>query len=232
MINGIKIEICCGGYEDCLTALKYPIDRIELNSALELGGLTPTIATLRNIKKITDIPICCMVRNRGGDFNYSDKEFELMYEEGQILLENGADGLVFGFLTDNNEVDKEKTYKMTELAHKYSKQAIFHKAFDETNMLAEINNLISLGIDRILTSGGLNYPDIMKGANILKKLNDEYSKQIEILPGGGVRKENIVSLLEKTGIKQVHMSASIIKKGFKQVDESKLSDILQCLNNL
>lgn len=232
MINGIKIEICCGGYEDCLTALKYSIDRIELNSALELGGLSTTIATLREIKKITDVPICCMVRNRGGDFNYSDNEFELMYEEGQILLENGADGLVFGFLTDNNEVDKEKTYKMTELAHKCSKQAIFHKAFDETNMLSEINNLISLGIDRILTSGGLNYPDIMKGANILKKLNDDYSKQIEILPGGGVRKENIVSLLEKTGIKQVHMSASIIKKGFKQVDESKLSDILQCLNNL
>lgn len=232
MINEIKIEICCGGYEDCLTALKFPIDRIELNSALELGGLTPTIATLRNIKKITDIPICCMVRNRGGDFNYSDKEFELMYEDGLTLLENGADGLVFGCLKLNKEIDKEKTYKIVELAHKYSKQAIFHKAFDETNMLSEVNNLISLGVDRILTSGGLNYPDIMKGANILKKLNDNYAKEIEILPGGGVRKENIVSLLKKTGIKQIHMSASTIKKGFKQVDENKLADILQCLNNL
>ncbi|MDO4377729.1 MAG: copper homeostasis protein CutC [Erysipelotrichia bacterium] len=232
MINDIKIEICCGSYEDCLTALEFPVDRIELNSALELGGLTPMLATLQKIKSQSDIPICCMVRNRGGDFCYSEQEFELMLKEGQLLLENGADGLVFGCLKEDETINCVQCSEMVELAKHYRKQIVFHKAFDQTDMNRSIEQLVSLGIDRILTSGGENYPNILQGAKMLEKLNADYGHSIEILPGGGVRKDNICDLLKETNIKQVHMSASVIKKGFKQVDKEKLKGILDCLYKL
>ncbi len=232
MINNIKIEICCGSYEDCLTALEFPIDRIELNSALELGGLTPTLATLQKIKSQSSVPICCMIRNRGGDFCYSEQEFELMLKEGQLMLENGADGLVFGCLKENKSINYDQCHKMVELVKYYCKQIVFHKAFDQTDMLKSIEQLISLDIDRILTSGGENYPNILQGAGILKKLNADYCHKIEILPGGGVRSDNVCELLKQTNIKQVHMSASVMKKGFKQVDKEKLKGILDCLYKL
>ena len=91
------VEICCGSYEDSLVAFKAKADRIELNSALYLGGLTPSIGTLRMVKRVVDIPVVTMVRNRGAGFCYSEESYEVMKEDARILLENGSDGLVFGF---------------------------------------------------------------------------------------------------------------------------------------
>ena len=130
MINNTKIEICIGNIDDAITASKYPIDRIELNSALELGGLTPSLNTVKTLKEKIDTPLCCMVRPRGGDFVYTDIEFETMLLDAKLLLENGADGIVFGFIKDG-KVDIDRTSKMVELIHSYNRQAIFHKAFDE-----------------------------------------------------------------------------------------------------
>ena len=230
MINGIKIEVCCGSIIDCQRALSFPIDRIELNSALELGGLTPSISTLRKVSKLAVVPICCMVRNRGGSFVYNDEEFDLMLQDGKLLLDNGADGLVFGCLNADNSINVKQTKRLVELCKEYGKQAIFHKAFDQTDMLESIKVLIELGIDRVLTSGGDNYPDILKGKDILRKLNEKYNDKIEILPGGGVRKENVVSLLKETKITQVHMSASTIKDGFQQLYKDKLQGILETIS--
>ena len=93
------IEICCGSYEDALAAWKGGAERIELNSALYLGGLTPSIGSLRLVKENTGLKVISMVRPRGAGFNYTEAETEQMFADARILMENGSDGLAFGFLT-------------------------------------------------------------------------------------------------------------------------------------
>ena len=208
MINNIKIEICIGNVEDALKASQYPIDRIELNSALELGGLSPSLETLKYLKDRIDTRICCMVRPRGGDFLYSDEEFEVMLKDAENLLENKADGIVFGFLKEDKTIDTERTKMMVQLIHSYNKEAVFHKAFDELEDQDEGTKiLIDCGIDRILTSGKAVYPDILEGCRRIRELNDKYGDRIQFLPGGGVRIENIQDVLKISGVRQIHMTS-------------------------
>lgn len=231
MIKNIKIEVCCGSVDDCLIAQQYHADRIELNSALELGGLTPSLAELQLAKKKVNLPIVCMIRPRTAGFNYSETQFETMYLDAQILLENGADGIVFGFLNQDNTINVIRTKKMVELAHQYQKEAIFHKAFDQCKDLDQaLKDCIECGIDRILTSGGAAYPHILKGAKNIQKWNLEKQNQIEFLPGGGVRKENIKELLEISKAVQVHMTAKQVfddNGNYTAVDSITLKEILE-----
>lgn len=234
MINNTKIEICVGTIDDVVIASKFDIDRIELNCAIELGGITPSIATLKEVKKITNIPIMCMVRNRGAGFNYSDVSKEVMLKEAKDLLDNGADGIVFGFLNNDKTIDEVYTEKMCDLIKSYNKEIVFHKAFDACKNTDEsIKILINLGVDRILTDGATG-GDICKGISTLKYLNDTYGDKIEILPGGGVKKDNILKILKETGINQIHMTS---KKTYKDLsdyygtDEEALKEILELLNN-
>ena len=207
MINGVKIEVCCGSIDDVITAEECKGDRIELNSALELGGLTPSLSTLRAAKKITSIPLICMVRSRTAGFCYSETEYEVMKDDAKLLLENGADGIVFGFLNEDGTVSQNRTREFVDIAHSYNKEAVFHKAFDSTiNKEDAVKVLINCGIDRILTSGGAVYPDIEEGLMVIKDLSSRYP-EIQFLPGGGVRKENARHILEVTGCKQIHMTA-------------------------
>lgn len=206
MINNIKIEVCCGSVDDCIIADRCQADRIELNHALELGGLTPSVGTLLQAKKHTDIPICCMVRPRGFGFSYSDEVFQAMLYDAKNLIDNGADGIVFGFLHDDGTIDVEKTKKMVALIK--PKEAIFHKAFDSTKDLEEsIQILIDCQVDRVLTSGSASYPNLEDGINKLAELQAKYGNKIQILPGGGVRQHNVVEILEKTKCDQIHMTA-------------------------
>ena len=154
MIKDTLIEICIGNVEDAIHAAGYPIDRIELNSALELGGLSPSLETLKYLKEKITIPLCVMTRPRGGDFNYDQSETAIMYKDAQSFLENKADAIVFGFLKADKTIDIEKTSTMVKLIHAYGKQAVFHKAFDETPDLEQSAKILaSLQVDRILTSG-------------------------------------------------------------------------------
>ena len=234
MINGITIEICIGNIDDAITASKYPIDRIELNSAIELGGLTPSIETLKKLKGAISQKICCMVRPRGGDFIYSQNEFETMLLDGKNLLENGADGIVFGFLNEDNTLDEERTKQMIDLAHSYGKEAIFHKAFDEvTDQFETIKKLADLNIDRILTSGKAVYPEIIEGCKVINQLYNQYGDRVQLLPGGGVRIENIQQVVTTTGSGQVHMtSKKQYPGGYLGLDEPQLQQMLQKLSEL
>jgi len=207
MINKIKVEVCCGSVDDCIIAEKNKADRIELNSALELGGLTPSIATLQIAKKNVSCPIVCMIRPRTAGFEYTEIQFETMLKDAEILLQNGADGIVFGFLNKQN-IDKKRTKIMTELAHQYGKEAVFHKAFDNcTDLSKALEDCIECGIDRILTSGGAVYPHIVEGAKILQNLIKQAKGKIQILPGGGIRPNNIKEVLNISKATQIHMTA-------------------------
>ena len=234
MVNDIKIEICIGNVQDAIKASKYPIDRIELNSALELGGLSPSLETLRYLKKKIDTKICCMVRPRGGDFFYSEEEFEVMLKDAKSFLENGADGIVFGFLNEDKTIDIDRTKKMSELIHSYNKEAIFHKAFDELDDLDEGTKiLIDCQIDRILTSGKAVYPDILKGCEKINDLNHKYGDRIQFLPGGGVRIENVRDVLKTSGVKQIHMTSKKQFPGnYLGLDTEQLEKMLEQINSL
>lgn len=201
----INLEICCGSYEDALKAYKAGANRIELNSALYLGGLTPSLGTLMLCRKEIDIPIICMLRPRAAGFNYSEKEIETMFMDARILLENGADGLAFGFLNKDYSIDINNTKRMVDLIHAYNKEAVFHRAFDLCKDLKQaIQTLIDLKVDRVLTSGGHLNVDL--GKEELKKLSP-YQKDIEILMGSGINCDNVKDLIKETGIKMIHSSA-------------------------
>lgn len=209
--NTIQIEICCGSYYDALQAWKGGASRIELNSALYLGGLTPSPGMLRKVKEKTDLKVICMIRPRGAGFCYGEEDLEVMLEDAQILLENGADGLAFGCLDANSQINIKQTERIVKLIKKHQKEAVFHRAFDCVESVDEaINILIALGVDRVLTSGLEN--KAIDGAEVIKYLESQYGEHIEILAGSGVNADNVQELICETGVRQVHSSC----KGWKQ----------------
>lgn len=211
-------EVCAGSYQDVLNA-KEDCERIELNSALYLGGLTPSLATFKKSRAAFDKEIAVMIRPRGGGFCYLENEIEVMMEDAKIFLENGADAIVFGFLNEDYTINIEACEKMVKLVHSYQKQAVFHRAIDVTkDYIQSIEQLINLKVDRILTSGhALN---VDAGLKVLQLIQKEYGDKIEILAGCGVRINNI-PLLKQVGIKQIHGSC----KGYYKDQTSRYQNV-------
>ena len=198
-------EVCAGSVQDCINAQLGGADRVELNSALHLGGLTPSLAMLKLVKEKTSLKVVCMDRPRAAGFCYDDVEIETMFEDAKILLENGADGISFGFLNFDATINMTETKKMVELIHQYQKEAVFHRAFDcVDDPMHAIKQLIDCGVDRILTSG--LQPTAMQGVSVLEKLQSEFGDQIELLAGSGINANNIRALKEQTGLHQFHGS--------------------------
>ena len=198
-------EVCAGSVQDCINAQLGGADRVELNSALHLGGLTPSLAMLKLVKEKTSLKVICMDRPRAAGFCYDDVEIETMFEDAKILLENGADGISFGFLNSDATINVTETKKMVELIHQYQKEAVFHRAFDcVDDPMHAIKQLIDCGVDRILTSG--LQPTAMQGASVLEKLQSEFGNRIELLAGSGINANNIRAIKEQTGLHQFHGS--------------------------
>lgn len=205
------LEVCCGSFEDALQAEKAQAQRIELNSALYLGGLTPSLGSLIKTKTLTSIKTVCMVRPRAGGFCYSNDDIEVMFTDAILLLENGADGLAFGFLNEDSTINYDLTKKMIDLIHSYQREAVFHRAIDVSKNYEEsIKVLIELGCDRILTSG--SYATVNDGKDIMKSAYETYGTKIEFVMGSGVNEHNAQQLIDYTGIHQVHSSC----KGYKE----------------
>lgn len=205
------IEICTGSYQDCIAAYKGGAKRVELNSALSVGGLTPSLATLLQVKKDTNLKVICMVRPRGAGFCYDAWDQKIMMEDAKLFLENGADGIAFGFLNEDGTIQIQATKQMIDLIHQYGKEAVFHRAFDITkNPYEAIETLIQLKCDRILTSG--QKAKAMQGMDLIRDLQTKYGNQIEILVGSGMNDQNIRQMKETTKVTQVHSSC----KGYKE----------------
>lgn len=199
------VEICCGSYEDALAAYRAGAKRIELNSALYLGGLTPSLGTLCLVKQNTDLKVIAMVRPRGAGFCYSDADFEVMKADTQILMEHGADGIAFGCLDENGNIHIDQTKEIINIIKKYQGEVVFHRAFDcVKDPFASMEKLIDMGVDRVLTSG--LKAKVMDGAELIARLQERYGGRIEILAGSGINASNASELMEKTGIWQVHSS--------------------------
>ena len=183
----ILLEICCGSADDCVEAERGGADRVELNSALFLGGLTPSLGTVRIAAQTCKIPIMAMIRPRAGGFCYTAREFESMEQDARALIEAGAAGIVFGCLTSEGTPDVERNARLTAIAHDMGAQAVFHRAIDVVpDWRAALDALIQLGVDRVLTSGQM--PSAPLGLDVIADMVEYAAGRIEILPGAGIKR--------------------------------------------
>ncbi|EJL68496.1 copper homeostasis protein CutC [Chryseobacterium populi] len=199
-----KIEIACFNPQSAIIAFENGADRIELCDGLSEGGTTPDFETVKELRRKINIPVFVMIRPRGGDFTYSDMEFEQMKKELIQLKSLNVDGFVFGVLDQNDEVNMEQNKSLVTLAHPFP--CTFHRAFDRAKDLeASLEKVIGCGFKTILTSG--QKPNASEGKENLKKLVELSNGRIEILVGGGLRSTNIEELRDFTKAEYFHSSA-------------------------
>ena len=201
---GVLVEICCGSVEDVIQAEKGGAHRVELCSALALGGLTPSAATIIEAKRHTKLPVMVMIRPRSGGFCYSEVEFSTMEREMEIAAELGADGFVFGVLTPEGQVDVRRTKRLADHAH--GLPIVFHRAFDVTpDPFEALDQIMDIGMTRLLTSGQV--PKSLDGASLIRSLIQRSGGRIEVMVGGGVRIGNVAEVVQQIGCRQIHLSA-------------------------
>ena len=231
MIQGITLELCAGSLTDCRNAELFPIDRIELNCALELGGLTPSFSTFEIARRYSPKKIICMVRPRPAGFYYDGSEIRTMFADAERFLENRADGIAFGFLNQNNTADTDLTRQMCDLCHRYGREAVFHMAFDLTpDPFTACEKLIDCGVDRILTKGQAE--NAVLGLPLIAQLNALYGDRIQILPGGGISSENAADIIRQSGGRQLHFSAGSLfddNGTYKACDPAKIRALIDSL---
>ncbi len=206
-----KFEICANSVESCLAAQEGGADRVELCAGIPEGGTTPSYGEIKLARKLlTKTKLHVIIRPRGGDFLYTPLELERMEEDIRICRELGVDGVVFGCLTEEGEIDREANRRLVELARPMS--VTFHRAFDRTaDPMKALEDIISLGCNRILTSG--QQPKAIDGISLLaqleKKLKEYPLPPIQLLAGSGVNEENIRQIFDATGIHEYHFSARV-----------------------
>ena len=184
------IEVCADSYEYAEKAEKAGADRIELCKHLHLDGLTPNYKTAKKTIENLNIPVFVLIRPRHDDFNYSEKEFELMKADIVKFKEMGCKGIVSGILNNDNTIDIKRTNELVNLSRPL--EFTFHRAFDVvTDPLKELEKLIQLGVERVLTSG--QKQKAVKGIELLKELKKNAKDKIIIMPGSGINKLNIMN---------------------------------------
>lgn len=195
--------------------------RIELCANPLEGGTTVSYGMLKAAREAVQIPIFPIIRPRGGDFFYTEEEFELMKLDVNAAKEIGMDGVVFGFLNRDGKVDYDRTAALVELA--YPLDVTFHRAFDHVpNQLEALDLVINAGCQRILTSGGAN--TVMEGISSLLACIKAAQNRIIILPGSGIRSGNIGQLQQLTGLQEFHSSARKLTNGLMEYRNPSLSE--------
>ena len=223
MSSSFCIEACIATPESAYEACAGNADRIELNMALELDGLTPTLGLLKAVRKQCSLPVIIMIRPRSNGFFYSEAEFSTMQADIDLFLDEGVEGFAFGVLDSDRRIDTARIKAIVRQIK--DKEAVFHRAFDVTEDPAyALEQLIDCGIQRILTSGSQNAA--LEGASLIRQLIEQANQRIEILPGGGITPDNVHQLIDQTGCTQVH--GTFKKPGMKSPkNESSLSGLDQ-----
>lgn len=220
----VKLEICANSIESALNAQNGGADRVELCSELSVGGITPSKGMIQMAKELLDIPLYVLIRPRSGDFHYSIMELEIMKEDIAFCAEIGCHGVVIGALTQDRRIDQSKTTQLMQAAR--FMDVTFHKAFDAVqNQFEALDTLKDLGVQRILTSGGAETAAM--GIDTLGELIDEADEEIIIMPGGGIRPENI-EMLKGIGALEYHSAA--MAKGEKHSDLNMIKALRKALN--
>lgn len=202
-MDSLLIETCCSTHEDAIESMRAGIQRIELNAALALGGLTPPVSLLRRIKQDTHLSVMAMLRPREGGMAYRPSEFQTMEYDLEALLDAGADGVVFGILNTDGSIDLKRTETLRKRLG--NKEAVFHRGFDLTpDPIEALEQLIQLGFTRVLTSG--QQPTVLQGENLLIQLRTQARGRIIVLPGGGLRPDNVLPFVQRTAFREIHFT--------------------------
>lgn len=223
-LGSLGLEVCANGYESALAAQKGGAKRVELCDNLAEGGTTPSYAQIALSKKNLSIEVWPIIRPRGGDFLYSELEFDLIKEDIKICKSLNCDGIVIGILKADGNIDKERCAELIALAKPLP--ISFHRAFDMSNNLEKsLEDLIELGIVRVLSSGGSS--SAIRGADTLAKLILQAEGRITVMPGAGVNENNLRDLIDKTGATEIHASAKEFvtsKMGYRNI-QTKMGNI-------
>ena len=204
MPGTIIFEACVDSVESAVAAQEGGADRVELCADLLEGGCTPSAGTIRQARVRLSIGVHVIIRPRGGDFCYSETEFQTMSADVEFAKESGADGVVLGILTENGEVDTERTGELVRQARPLV--VTFHRAFDMTREpFAALEALISLGIERVLTSG--QEASVLEGAELIAELVARATGRIIVMPGGGITERNAAKIVARTGVREIHAAA-------------------------
>ncbi len=200
----VLFEICVGSAQGAISAQEAGANRVELCDNLIEGGTTPSAGAVHVSRKHIDIGLNVIVRPRGGDFCYSDVEFETMLRDVELVAGWGADGIVIGLLNPDGSIDAERTGALIERIRPLS--VTFHRAFD---MAADphraLEDLIALGVDRVLTSG--QEISALDGVDLISDLIRRANGRIVVMPGGGITERNVAKVAAGTGAREIHVAA-------------------------
>ncbi len=203
-MDNLLLEICTDSVASCQEAEKGGAARVELCANLFEGGTTPTAGCLKIARQKIAIPIHVLLRPRGGDFCYSEEEFAVMQYDLEMIKSLGADGVVIGVLQPDGSIDLERTAALIKQARPM--KITFHRAFDMvSDPLLALEQLISLGVERILTSG--QEKSALEGSELIAQLIQKAEGRIIIMPGGGITARNIARLKRETNAVEFHLTA-------------------------
>jgi copper homeostasis protein len=206
-----QIEVCIDNIESLHNAISGGATRIELCSSLALGGLTPSYGFMQQAVRLSAIPVYAMIRPRQGDFLYSEEEIEIMRQDIEAAHQAGLNGVVLGVLTHDGDIHLPFASALCEFAHALGLGITFHRAFDQCrNAEQALDDVISLGCERILTSGLA--PTAPQGIEVIKSLVKQANGRISIMAGAGVNAENVRVLVEKTHVQEVHLSGKSTRR--------------------
>ena len=197
------IEIATSDFETTQSAVDGGADRIELCANLDEGGTTPSKGMIEECRNAFNLPIFPIVRPRGGDFLYTEEEFQVMLKDTRFCKAVGCEGVVIGLLDADGNIDLERTAELVNAA--YPMEITFHRAFDRCkDPFKALEDLVNIGCQRILTSG--QQPAAPAGKDLIRDLITAADSRIVIMPGSGVRKDNIKMLADHTGAVEFHSS--------------------------
>ncbi|MFT7462139.1 MAG: copper homeostasis protein [Pseudohongiellaceae bacterium] len=218
--RSITLEICTDSASGAAAAEAGGAQRVELCSALSLGGLTPSAGCIEQAVAATTLPIMVMIRPRPGDFCYDRSELATMAADIDRAAELGAKGVVFGVLSPDGTLDTEAIARLAERSRPLA--VVVHRAIDVTvNPVASIESLAALDVDRVLSSGGA--PTAPLGAETLARMIQAANGRLVVMPGGGVRERHVAALLAATGARELHVTAGVVCDGPMEFREAQVS---------
>lgn len=220
----VLLEACIDSVADGLAAERAGAGRVELCANLLEGGTTPSIGLVRMVTAHLEIPVFAIIRPRGGDCCYSAEDIEVMLKDIEAAKAAGVHGIVSGALHPNGVVDEDGTEALLEAAAPLP--FTFHRAFDQVRDHDEaLDTCMALGVSRILTSGGM--PTALDAADTLQRLRQRAGSRLVIMAGGGIRASNIRAVIERTGVREVHLgprrvqpSTMRVKAGTARISKS------------